>query len=148
MYYIKKIPLFILLFINILCFSQTDEKWEAITDTLLITTQNASNITHYKNTPESITTYFYASKIRQDQAWKEVLPPEENWTKRLQYKVAKYKNWTIKQFRLLKKTEFEKDKFWIKIFMKIEYNGKTETGTDEVTLEKINNKWVITSIPT
>ncbi len=139
---------FCLLLIVSISFSQNDETWELLSDAPLITTQNAPEISSFKNNPESIITYFFASKIRQDNSWREVLPEEKNWTKRLRYKVKKYENWTIKEFQLRKKNEYEKDKMWVEIFMKIEYQGKIESGTDEVELEKINGKWVITSIPT
>ncbi len=137
-----------MLLIVSISFSQNDETWELLSDAPLITTQNAPEISSFENNPESIITYFYASKIRQDNSWREVLPKEKNWTERLRYKVKKYENWTIKEFQLRKKNEYEKDKMWVEIFMKIEYQGKTESGTDEVELEKIDGKWVITSIPT
>ncbi len=144
----KKYFTFFLLLIVSISFSQNDETWELLSDAPLITTQNAPEISRFKNNPESIITYFYASKIRQDNLWREVLPKEKNWTERLRYKVKKYENWTIKEFQLRKKNEYEKDKMWVEIFMKIEYQGKTDSGTDEVELEKIEGKWVITSIPT
>ena len=141
------LTLFIAFHITI-SFSQSDSISEKYENSQLITIENAHKIDSLKNTPASIVTYFYASKIRKDNKWKKVIPLEENRSERLKRKLITYSKWTITQFKLVSKTSYEKDKLWIKVFFEIEYKGQKDSGTDDVTVELINGKWVITSVPT
>lgn len=129
-------------------FSQSDYKWGKYENPLMITEDNASTIDNFENTPESIVTYFYASKIRKDNKWEKVLPNEDNRSERLKRKLITYEDWTIVRFQLVSKTEYSKDNLWVKVFFEIEYNGQKDSGTDEVTIKLINGKWIITSVPT
>lgn len=129
--------------------AQTEYTFAPYEDPVLITQANAQGIDTFDSSiPESVVTYFYASKIRGDRSWEEVLPDKKSRSERLKRKLLAYEEWKIIQFKLVGQAEAAKNKLWVKIFMVIEYQGKTESGEDEVTIERIDGKWIITSIPT
>jgi len=140
-----------LLFILIAIFSfsgsyaQPDIDWEPIKDAPTITTANAQKIKKYKNTPESLLTYFYASKIRQDKKWQKLLPTDRS--KKLNYALEEYEEWTFTKFRLVSKAKSPSGTLWVKIFMEIEYKGRVDSGQDEAALKLEKGKWVIVSLP-
>ncbi|EAY27880.1 hypothetical protein [Microscilla marina] len=128
--------------------TDTDKGWIAYKKAKLIEAKSARKVRRFKNKPGSLVTYFYASKIRQDQKWKKVLPKKTPWSRRLTYALNKYKDWTFTKFRLVSKKEHKPSKLWVKIWVEIEYKGRKDSGTDEVSLELIDGKWVIVSLPT
>jgi len=129
-------------------FSQSDYKWEEFEDPLMIDKTNAKKVKKYENTPESVVTYFYASRIRGDNKWEKIIPPEAERSDRLERKLETYAKWNITKFHLVSKTEYEKNKYWVKVYFEIEINGKTDSGTDEATVILKNGKWIISSVPT
>ncbi|MFC2093300.1 hypothetical protein ACFLSV_05310 [Bacteroidota bacterium] len=142
------LAIFVFSFLTQTAFSQQDDDWIVYDDAVLIDSSNASSIEDFENTPESIVTYFYASKIKNDDDWNNVLPEEGDRSKRLNRKLKEYENWTFTKFKLVSKMESGESQLWIKIFMEIVYKGRVDSGTDEVTVELIDGKWVITSVPT
>ena len=129
-------------------FSQSKYKWEKYENPLLIKNDSTTTIDNFENTPESIVTYFYASKIRKDSKWEKVLPNEDNRSASLKKALLLLQeHLTITQFQLVSKAEYSKNELWIKVFFEIEYNGKKKSGTDEVTVKLINGKWFITNLP-
>ncbi len=135
-------------FLTQAAFSQQDDDWIVYEDAVLIDSSNASSIKDFENTPESIVTFFYASKIRNDNEWLKVIPEEGDRSERLNRKLEEYENWTFTKFKLVSKMESSEKQLWIKIFMEIVYEGGVDSGTDEVTVELIDGKWIITSVPT
>ena len=142
------LAIFVFSFLTQTAFSQQDDDWIVYDDAVLIDSSNASSIEDFENTPESIVTYFYASKIKNDDDWNNVLPEEGDRSKRLNRKLKEYENWTFTKFKLVSKMESGENQLWIKIFMEIVYKVGVDSGTDEVTVELIDGKWVITSVPT
>ncbi|MBU1242882.1 hypothetical protein KKD52_10845 [Myxococcota bacterium] len=108
-------------------------------------------------TPEAALLHFYASKMRGDEDWKQALVNESipNWDrvftvemfKRLQDKLDRSKNWIYFEVSLVGKME-NGDKLYIKVREKIGFEGRIESGTDDATLMKIGDRWVVVSIPT
>ncbi len=139
---------FLLIFLTAWAFAQSEYTTLRYETPVLIDHTNADSITSFENTPASVVTFFYASKIRGDARWEEVLPKEAERSERLKRKLLTYQTWKITQFKLLGKTEYAKEKLWLKIFMEIEYQGRKDSGEDDVTIEYIDGTWVITSIPT
>lgn len=113
-----------------------------------ITTANASQVQAYDNTPESVVMYFYASMIRNDKAWEKVCPPEPKQSKMFRGKMEEYSSWNFTKYRFVKKEEFEKDSYYVTIYMAIIFEGKEDDGEDQVTVEKIDGKWMVTDVPT
>jgi len=144
----KTVLPFLFVFFTAISYSQTERMWEKIEDAQFITAANASSFESYENTLESVLNYFFASQIRKDEEWKKVFIPSEDWSERIQYKMEKYAQWTITEFNLVSKTEFEPGKFWVKVNIEITINGKTDGGIDQAEVQFINGKWIITSVPT
>ncbi len=113
-----------------------------------ITSANAKEVTAFENTPESVVMYFYASLIRDDNDWQKVCPAEEKQTKMFRGKMGdEYSQWTFNKYRFVKKEEFQKDRYYVTIYMSISINGKEDDGEDQVTVERIGDKWMVTDVP-
>ncbi|OQX97413.1 MAG: hypothetical protein B6I20_12710 [Bacteroidetes bacterium 4572_117] len=128
--------------------AQGNTGWITIDNQQLIDSTNTQNFMEFENTPESVVNYFYASKIRNDSLWKNVLPLEKEQSLRLKSKLVKYSQWKFHKMKILQKKAFAENAFWIKIFMEIEYKGQKKSGKDELDVQLINGKWTITSVPT
>ena len=113
-----------------------------------INTANAAEITAYENTPESVVMYFYASRIRQDNAWEEVCIPAAERGPKFENGLEKYATWKFESCRFVCKEEFRPNAWWVTIDMQINFNGDVEGGEDEATVEMINGKYLITEVPT
>jgi hypothetical protein len=113
----------------------------------LITAENANQVTGFENTPESVLMYFYASRIRKDNAWEKVCLPEQQRSDYMKRQLEKYAGWNITKYQYVSKKEFEPGKFWVNLYMEIIFNGRADDGHDEATVEKIDGRWVITDIP-
>lgn len=125
------------------------KKQPALAPDTVITPANASQVVSFDNTPESVVMYFYASMIRGDKAWEKVCPDEPHQSKMFRGKMDRdYSHWNFIKYHFVKKEEFEKDHFYVTIYMEILVDGKTEDGEDQVTVEKINGKWKVVDIPT
>lgn len=126
----------------------TEYDWNFYEDPDVIDQTNASVFTDFStDNPESMVEYFYASKIRGDEKWKDVLQPEDKWSSRLKYSLDKYENWKFVNFHLVKKKRHSESGWWIAVYFEIEYNGRKDGGTDEVSLQFNGSEWVITEVP-
>ena len=122
--------------------------WSEYSDQPMIDAANAKDITSFSiDDPESMITFFYASKIRQDDKWKEVLAPKEQWSSRLSYSLEKYENWKFTKFQLRRKKRYSDRGWWFEIYIEIEVQGKTDGGTDECDLRFDGSKWSIATLP-
>lgn len=144
----KTVLPFLFIFFTVISYSQTERVWEKFDDVQVITTANASSFESYENTLESVLNYFYASRIRKDEEWMNVFLPLGEWDERIVHKLEKYDQWTITNFHLVSKSEYAPGKFYVKVYFKIEMNGRSEDGIDTAEVQLIDGKWVITSIPT
>lgn len=113
-----------------------------------ITVENAASVTAYENTPESVVMYFYASKIRKDEKWKEVVIPESTWDERMHRKMQEYSRWTFLAYRLVSTKDAGEGKVWVTLYMKIKVGDETDDGQDEATVSYIDGKWLISEVPT
>lgn len=132
---------------SIVLFSQEKGKSEIFENAQLIDATNAASFTNFENTPESVVSYFYASKIRNDEKWKEVILSERDRTPTLKMKLDDYEKWKFSKFKLISKEKSAGTGLWLTIFMEIEINGEREEETDQVTVQLINDKWIIVSVP-
>nr|NQU93582.1 hypothetical protein [Bacteroidota bacterium] len=139
-----------ILFINPLSalFCQTSQIWTDCTPPVLIDSLTAIQINDYENSPESIVAYFYASQIRKDNKWDEVITPMQKRSDVLIEKLNAYVEWNFKKVRLISKCEYSPGQMWIRIFMEVGFNGQIESGEDDVSLTKVDGRWVIASVPT
>jgi hypothetical protein len=113
-----------------------------------INTENAEYFTTFDSTNiESMVTYYFASRIRNDEEWRNVLPDSSEWSDRMQYSIGKHNEWKFVEFKNLgiKHTDYGTS---VKVYFLINVNGKNEGGEDDVEIIKVNNKWVIVKVPT
>lgn len=128
---------------------EADNIWKEYTDVKIITRANAVNFSTRENTPESIVNFFYASRMRGDNKWEEVIPAEEKRTDRLKRQLEKYATWHLTEMKLVSKKKNEFGGWYIKIYIRIEANGRVEDGEDEVEVKQLaNGTWIIISLPT
>jgi hypothetical protein len=113
-----------------------------------INIENANKVMAFENTPESVVMYFFASMIRKDKAWQEVCPEETKQTKTFRRKMEEYGRWNFIKYRFVNKEEFEKDSYYVTIYMAISFEGEEDDGEDQVTVTKMNGKWMVVDIPT
>lgn len=114
----------------------------------LITKQNAHLITSYDiDNIESMVTFYFASRIRGDEKWKEVVPKESVWTSRMRYSIQKHDTWEFIKFQNL---GYLKDKYGnsgVKVYFCITYNGREDCGKDDVELKWDGERWTIWVVP-
>ncbi|MFK7783464.1 MAG: tetratricopeptide repeat protein [Crocinitomicaceae bacterium] len=126
----------------------TEYDWNFYEDRVIINEANASDFMDFStDDPESMVKYFYASKIRGDEKWKNVLQSESQWSSRLKYSLDKYEKWKFVNFHLVKKKRHSESGWWIAVYFDIEVNGDTDGGIDEVSLRFNGSEWVITEVP-
>ncbi|MCJ8290292.1 MAG: tetratricopeptide repeat protein [Crocinitomicaceae bacterium] len=122
--------------------------WNFYDDPDVIDATNALLFTEFSNDdPESMVNYFYASRIRGDEKWRDVLQPESQWSDRLKYSLAKYEKWNFVNFRLVKKKRHSESGWWIGAYFEIEVNGHKDGGNDEISLTFNGVEWVIINVP-
>jgi hypothetical protein len=137
-----------ILFMLLAACSCGTKKTKALPPETEITMLNAADVKTFDNTPESVVMYFYASMIRNDKAWQEVCPTETKQSKMFRRKMEEYSRWNFKKYRFVKKEEFEKDSYYVTIYMAISFEGEEDDGEDQVTVTKMNGKWMVVDIPT
>ncbi|HUU02559.1 MAG TPA: hypothetical protein VM425_14040 [Myxococcota bacterium] len=132
--------------------TQGKDGWELYKTQTVYSKSNVANLKPGQSSPEAALVHFYASLIRKDSAYKQVLPDQSKLKgrdkKRLKSKLDKMSRWTFQKVQLLMRKKISDSKFWIKIEMEIEVNGKTDGGKDEASVELIDGKWFVTSPPT
>ncbi len=113
----------------------------------IINKSNADQIKSFdENDIESMVTYYFASRVRHDNKWKDALPDPSKWSPRMKYSLESHGQWNFIEFQNLGFIE-GKNGSYVRVRMKIEYKGREQEGEDEVELEKVNGKWVIVAVP-
>lgn len=101
--------------------------------------------------PESVLTYFLASKIRGDSDWEEVVPTLSQRGARLRIGLQAYKeeNWQFIKAQLLDKENINANSCWIGVSLTINIadEGEQESGEDEFTLKRFGSEWLIVEVP-
>lgn len=94
---------------------------------------------------EAAVTHFYASRLRGDQRWREVLasPPSE----RLERNLADLETWKFHSFELVGRKERAPGSLWLRVRFEIEVDGARDEGTDEVGVREVDGRWRIESVP-
>ena len=121
--------------------------WEPYVKPLTLKKDTARGVAPGHGSPEAAVVHFYASRIRGDDRYKEVLPPGWEQSGMLRRKLGKMSTWTFHEVTLLKRKKIDHG-YWIKLRMTIGYRGRTKTGTDEASVNRINGKWYVTRPPT
>ena len=117
-----------------------------------ITIENAPKIVDFeKNNIESMVNYYYASRIRKDNKWKEVLKDSSEWSSRMKSNIQKHNQfWEIIKFKNLGLTTNKNGYVSVKVYLLIKINdgGKQfiDGGVDDVEISKLNGLWTISNI--
>jgi len=95
--------------------------------------------------PEAAVTHFYASRLRGDARWREVLvsPPSA----RLERALAELEEWQFHSFQLVGRKERAPGSLWLRVRFEIEVEGDRDSGTDEVGVREVDGSWRIESVP-
>ncbi len=138
----------ILLFFIVAVASCGTKKKKILPPETEITVENAGQVTSFENTPESVVMYYFASRIRKDQDWEKVCIPTDKRSDRMVRQLKDHGEWTFSKYHFVSKKEFEKDKWWVLSYFAVSFKGEEEDGEDEVTVELVDGKWLITEVPT
>ncbi len=106
-----------------------------------INEKNAHRIRSFDETNiESMVTFYFASRIRNDEQWRKVLPDSSEWSSRMKHSIAKHNQWKFVEFKNL---GIYKGQYgtYVKVYFMIEVNGKKDGGKDDVELRRENDRW-------
>jgi hypothetical protein len=123
-----------------------EDGWEIYVGETAVTRGAAELMTPGTVSPEAAVMHFYASLIRGDQRYEEVLVPERS--KKLEQKLARVLGWTFHEVRLKRRKASGEGEMWIKVYYDLEIGGERESGTDDVGVERIDGQWYVSSVPT
>ncbi|MBD3636501.1 MAG: hypothetical protein HUJ25_04095 [Crocinitomicaceae bacterium] len=112
----------------------------------MITKDNAGDFqTFSRSDVISMVDFYFASRIRGDEKWRDVLPPEEEWSSKMKRSVESHDKWEFLEY---KNNGLKNDnERYVTVYFKISFNGKTDDGTDEVEVKKLGNEWMIKKVP-
>lgn len=120
--------------------------WEEYDTSFILNSDTAPGMNPGTGSPEAAVIQFYASMIRGDSCYEEVIPKEprsSDFTRSLE----EVKSWKFLEVGLLGRKKLVGDMYWIALYMKISFKGGTDTGTDEATVSKINGRWLLVDPP-
>lgn len=122
--------------------------WEAYVDAPIHDATNVAELAPGTLSPEAAVIHFYASRIRGDERYLEVMPPPEQRHPVVARKLAKMAAWSFEQVKLVARSERGRDKFYIKIALTIRFRDKTKAFTDDVTVQQSAEQWLVVRPPT
>ncbi|MFN7142678.1 MAG: hypothetical protein ACK4YP_02800 [Myxococcota bacterium] len=96
--------------------------------------------------PEAAVVHFYASRIRGDTRWEEVLPAER--TDLLARKLARMDGWAIRNLRLVARKQRSPARWYVKVALDLVRDGKEVAFRDDATVEREGERWVVARPPT
>jgi len=115
---------------------------------IVLDQESARGLRPGRNSPEAAVVHFFASMIRKDNAFREVMPADpQNWECD-ERTIEKYRQWTFHQIRLKYRKEYSPGRYWISLYMEVEFKGEIDRGEDDVTVRNINGKWYVIDPPT
>lgn len=125
--------------------------WEEYKKPITLNKENASDLGNMNlSFPEAPVLIFYRSKISGNDHYKGALAPESVYSSRekrkLDYALKKMKSWQFIEMRLVKRMQVQdkaKPTYWVQIWMKIMYQGRYDSGTDEAEVIQIDGKWYL-----
>ena len=121
--------------------------WEMYGNAARFTVESVADVTPDNDTPEAAVIHFFASRIRGDDAWEDVVPDEGERSAYLQRSLEQYRDWRFLALELMGRNAQEDGSYWIKIYMEISFQGEVETGTDTVEVHFLDGRWVLTRVP-
>jgi len=122
------------------------EGWESYSIPVVLNKDNVEGLSPGTGSPEAAVVHFYASKIRKDSCFNQVLP-----TDREKYRIdpilERMKDWIFLEAKLTERKKRGSDRYWIRVHMKIEIKGKINSDYDEATVRQIDGQWYVIRPP-
>jgi hypothetical protein len=119
--------------------------WTTYRDAPTLDRSSAAGVYPGDASVEAAVTHFYASRLRGDDRYREVLVPSPS--DRLERGLDEYDDWTFRAFRLVGKKETAGGGTWVKVWFEIEVDGDTDDGTDDVSVEPVDGALRIAEVP-
>ncbi len=116
------------------------------TEPIIILPTNTDEYINLENSPISVVSYFYASRIMNNRKWVKVVSKISSQDERLRNKLEEYEKWKIFKVTVLDITKLTEKVYLAKIFVETEINGKQQSIEDILTITLVNNNWLITSL--
>lgn len=129
------------------------EGWEAYVDSKIIDINSAKGLFPGQASPEAAVTHFYASFIRGDQRYREVLPgyyhqDVQQTPEALRRRLQEYEKWKFERVQLFQRKHVPPNVYWVQVYMEVSFQNESESGTDEIMVQKIDGEWYVVSPPT
>ncbi|MCP4216990.1 MAG: hypothetical protein GY765_20235 [bacterium] len=121
--------------------------WQDYVDPPMLDKGTVKDLKPGQGSPEAAVVHFYASKVRGDEAYNDVLLPLEKRARKLTHTMEKSKDWKFLKFQLKGKKKLEGNRYWIKIYFELSIKGKTDGGEDEAQVRFIDGKWYVYTVP-
>ncbi len=125
-----------------------DNGWETYVETAEVVPDTAADVAPGGVSPEAAVAHFYASKMRGDERWLEVFPPEDEWEGLLERKLAKMKDWGYEGLRFLARKPKSRDRYWVKVGLDVRLGERLKSISNEVTVQERDGSWVVIRPPT
>jgi len=124
-----------------------EKGWELYVNPPKFDQETAKGISTGNGSPAAVVTSFYLSKLRGDEDYNDVLLPSEKRSRKLLRTLERTKDWKYVEFQLVGQKNIEGNRYWVKISIKVEIDGKIDGGTDEAQVRYINGRWIVYTVP-
>jgi hypothetical protein len=123
--------------------------WEVYQDAPRFTLEEASGVMPGDTSPEAAATHYLASRVRRDERFREVLPPEGHASlPRLMEKIKDGEPYGLNAFQLVRRMDLRRDRFYVKAAMEVQINPtRVKKLTDDLTVERVGDRWCVSSAP-
>jgi len=119
--------------------------WQFYIDAPTWDATNVADLAPGCDTPEAAVVHFYASRIRGDRRWEEALPSERG--DMLVRKLERMDTWEIKTLRLVARKQRSPTRWYVKVALDLVRDGKEIAFRDDVTVERVDQRWVVARPP-
>lgn len=128
--------------------SPGDDGWLVYVDAATYTAENVADLAPGTSTAEAAVVHYFASRVRGDQRFREVLAPAEHASRWQEEGIAQHDEWSFNSFRLVGRKDNPDGQTWIRVFFEITFGDRTDSGTDECTVQQIDGQWFVIDVPT
>lgn len=125
-----------------------DGGWESYDTAIRIDATSAADLRPGTSSPEAATAHFYASLVRRDEAYRDVIPDDDG-SEVLAHKLATLRAWTFEAVELVARRLRGQARCSMRIAMNVVTERGPAQSTDEVELRRQDDgRWLVTRPPT
>jgi hypothetical protein len=122
-------------------------------DPVIYDSSNTADLAPGQASPEAAVVHVYASLIRGDTRFREVIAPSSILPPDISEDLRNYSfmetiTWDVKRVKLHSRRQYQPGRMWITLWMEVSYQGELDEGTDEVELILVEGKWYVVRLPT